>query len=148
MPVSRRVLSTLAKAMDARLLLDLGTFTGYSSIAMALATADDAKVICCEPDPRYAAHAREWWAKAGCESKMEMHEIGAEELVQFLLHRGASTSLERSTDGATALSIALTRNHRSIVTRLVNTRGPLPLSGGSGSGSRGRPAKSSGRKKK
>ena len=75
-------------------------------------------------------------------------EIGAEELVQFLLNRGASTSLERGTDGATALSIALTRNHRSIVTRLVNTRGPLPLSGGSGSGSRGRPAKSSGRKKK
>ena len=68
-----RVLATIARAMDARKLLDLGTFTGYSSIAMALATADDAKVICCEPATEYARHARDWWHKAGCASKMEMH---------------------------------------------------------------------------
>ena len=68
-----RVLSTLARAVDARKMIDIGTFTGYSSIAMALATADDAKVICCEPDANYARHARDWWMKAGCANKMEMH---------------------------------------------------------------------------
>ena len=50
-----RVLATLVRALDARRILDLGTFTGYSSIAMALAAADDAKVTCCEPQRRRAA---------------------------------------------------------------------------------------------
>jgi hypothetical protein len=71
-----RVLSTLARAMDARKMLDLGTFTGYSSIAMALATADDARVICCEPDTKFSHYARDWWTKAGCAGKMEMHVRG------------------------------------------------------------------------
>lgn len=45
-----RVLATLVRSMDARRILDLGTFIGYSSIAMALVAADDAKISCCEPD--------------------------------------------------------------------------------------------------
>ena len=89
-----RVLSTLATAMDARKMLDLGTFTGYSSIAMALATADDARVICCETDVQYSRHARDWWLKAGCASKMEMHEIGAEELMQQMLDNGEAGTVD------------------------------------------------------
>ena len=89
-----RVLSTIATAMDARKMLDLGTFTGYSSIAMALATADDAKVICCEPDTQYSRHARDWWLKAGCAAKMEMHEIGAEELMSTMLANGEGGTVD------------------------------------------------------
>ena len=86
-----RVLATLAKALDARKMLDLGTFTGYSSIAMALATADDAKVIACEPDKKYADDARDWWLKAGCSGKMEMHDDkDAETLMKQLLEDPAA----------------------------------------------------------
>ena len=83
-----RVLSTLVRAMDARRILDLGSFTGYSSIAMALSTADDAKLACCEPDREYARSARDWWIKSGVSSKMKMHECGAEEMMQTLLDHG------------------------------------------------------------
>jgi predicted O-methyltransferase YrrM len=89
-----RVLGAVAMAMDARNILDLGTFTGYSSIAMALATADDARVVCCEPDPRYASHARDWWRKAGVEQKMEMHEVPAEVLLQRLLDEGRAGTFD------------------------------------------------------
>lgn len=89
-----RVLSTIASAVDARKLLDLGTFTGYSSIAMALATADDARVICCEPDSKYAKHARDWWLKAGCQSKMEMHEIPAQQLMQRMIDNGEAGTVD------------------------------------------------------
>jgi predicted O-methyltransferase YrrM len=89
-----RVLSTIARATDARKMLDLGTFTGYSSIAMALATADDARVICCEPAADYARHARDWWLKAGCASKMEMHECRAEELMQKMLDNGEAGTVD------------------------------------------------------
>jgi len=85
-----RVLSTVARALDARKLIDIGTFTGYSSIAMALATADDARVICCEPDTQYSRHARDWWLKAGCANKMEMHETDGESLLTELLAQGGA----------------------------------------------------------
>jgi len=80
-----RVLATLACAADARTIIDLGTFTGYSSIAMGLASAADARVICCETDETYARHARDWWDKAGVADKMEMHETPAQELMPRLL---------------------------------------------------------------
>jgi len=89
-----RVLSTLAAALDARKLLDLGTFTGYSSIAMALAAADDAKVICCEPDTTAARSARDWWIKAGVAAKMEMHETKAEALLDRLIADGSGPSFD------------------------------------------------------
>ena len=83
-----RILGTLVRAMDARRILDLGTFTGYSSIAMALAAAEDARVVCCEPQAQYARMARDWWMKAGCQAKLEMHEVGAEELMASRLEAG------------------------------------------------------------
>jgi len=89
-----RVLSTLVRAMDARRILDLGTFTGYSSIAMALAAADDAAVACCEPDTEYARSARDWWLKSGVSSKMQMYECGAEEMMQRLLDNGEGGAVD------------------------------------------------------
>ena len=88
-----RVLAALVRALDARSILDLGTFTGYSSIAMALAAADDAKVTCCEPQRRYANDARNWWLKAGVSAKMEMHECDAVELLRKLLQQVTSPPL-------------------------------------------------------
>ena len=89
-----RVLATLVRALDARRILDLGTFTGYSSIAMALAAADDAKVTCCEPQRRYANDARDWWLKAGVSAKMEMHEKDAVDLLKEMLANGEAASVD------------------------------------------------------
>mmetsp|Transcript_118528 Transcript_118528/g.215576 ORF Transcript_118528/g.215576 Transcript_118528/m.215576 type:complete len:423 (-) Transcript_118528:52-1320(-) len=89
-----RVLSTVAKALDARKILDLGTYTGYSSIAMALATASDSRVICCEPEDKFAKLAEEWWKKAGCESKMEMHGVKAQQLMNRMLDRGEAGTVD------------------------------------------------------
>lgn len=89
-----RVLSVLVKSLDARKILDLGTFTGYSSIAMALAAADSAKVICCEPQQWPARAARDWWLKAGVSSKCEMHETKAQVLLQQMLDNGEEGSVD------------------------------------------------------
>lgn len=89
-----RVLSTIAKALDARKMLDLGTYTGYSSISMALATADDARVICAEPDTTAGKYALEWWEKAGCTAKMEMNQITAQELMKQMLDKGEAGTVD------------------------------------------------------
>ena len=52
------------------------------------------EVVCCEPDPRYASHARDWWRKAGVERKMEMHEVPAEALLQRLLDEGRAGTFD------------------------------------------------------
>jgi len=87
-------ISTIANAMDARRILDLGTFTGYSSIALALATAPDARIVCCEPNEGYSRKAQRWWREAGVAEKMEMHEVRAEELLQRLLDEGRAGSFD------------------------------------------------------
>jgi predicted O-methyltransferase YrrM len=89
-----KALSTLAHALDARKMLDLGTFCGFSSMAMALESANDAKVICCEPNAGYAQRARTWWDKAGCANKMTMHETDAESLMHTLLENGEEETFD------------------------------------------------------
>ena len=44
--------------------------------------------MCCEPQAQYARMARDWWMKAGCQAKLEMHEVGAEELMASRLEAG------------------------------------------------------------
>lgn len=89
-----RVLATVAKALDARKILDLGTYTGYSSISMALATASDARVVCCEPVVKWAKLAKEWWGEAGCASKMEMHTVTAQQLMGRMLDNGEAGTVD------------------------------------------------------
>jgi len=89
-----RVLAALARSIDARRILDLGTFCGYSSIAMALATSDTTQVICAEPQANYAREAVNWWKKAGVSSKMEMHVTTAETLMDRLIQEGGSGSFD------------------------------------------------------
>src|SRR6188768_1644985 len=47
-PEEGAFLAMLAQLMGARRCLEIGTFTGYSSIAVALALPDDARVVCCD----------------------------------------------------------------------------------------------------
>lgn len=50
--------------------MQVGTFTGYSSIAMALALPPGSTLLACDRDPRAMALAREYWDKAGVADKV------------------------------------------------------------------------------
>lgn len=89
-----RVLSVVALGLDARKMIDLGTFTGYSSLAMALPTATDARVICSEKDSNWADKAEAWWKKANCSDKMEMHVIDADKLLQNMIENDESGTVD------------------------------------------------------
>jgi caffeoyl-CoA O-methyltransferase len=54
-------LRTLVRATGARRVLELGTFTGYSALAMAEGLPDDGEVITCDIDPEKTAIARQHW---------------------------------------------------------------------------------------
>lgn len=63
-PLEGAFLKVMALAVGAKRVLEIGTFTGYSALAMAEALPDDGTVLTCEIDPDSAAFARRYWDKS------------------------------------------------------------------------------------
>ncbi len=57
-------LNTLAFAIGARRILEVGTFVGYSSLMMASALPDDGELITCDVDPDFTSIARRYWGQS------------------------------------------------------------------------------------
>jgi caffeoyl-CoA O-methyltransferase len=69
-----RLLQLLVRLMQAKCVLDLGTFTGYSALSIAEALAQDACVMTCDKDPRVLAVAASFFARSEHGSKIKMIE--------------------------------------------------------------------------
>lgn len=65
-------LDVLIGALAPALCIEIGTFTGYSSLAIARALGPDAKLICCDVSEEWTAVAREHWEAAGVSDKIEL----------------------------------------------------------------------------
>jgi caffeoyl-CoA O-methyltransferase len=65
-------LKVMALAVGAKRVLEIGTFTGYSALAMAEALPDEGTVLTCEIDPDSAAFARRFWNKSSHGKKIEV----------------------------------------------------------------------------
>jgi caffeoyl-CoA O-methyltransferase len=66
-----RFLGVLVHAVRARRVLELGTFTGYSSISMALALPSDGRVISCDVNEETTAIARRYAEEAGVSDRID-----------------------------------------------------------------------------
>ena len=64
-PEQGQFLALLVQITGAKNILELGTFTGNSSLAMGLALPIDGQIITCDMEPDYTNIAREYWIKAG-----------------------------------------------------------------------------------
>jgi len=64
-------LGALVRSVGAKRILELGTFTGYSSISMALALSDGGRVITCDVDPETTEIARRYAQEAGVADRIE-----------------------------------------------------------------------------
>ena len=63
-PLEGAFLKVMALAVNAKRVLEIGTFTGYSTLAIAEALSDDGTVLTCEIDADSAAFARRYWEKS------------------------------------------------------------------------------------
>jgi len=70
-PEQGHFLAFLIRLSGARRLLELGTFTGYSALAMALALPADGYLVTCEIDDAYATIGSFYWERAGMGAKIE-----------------------------------------------------------------------------
>jgi len=89
-PEQGAFLAFLAKAIGAKRTLEIGTFTGYSALSVALALPPDGRVTALDVSREFTDKARGYWKKAGMESKIEVR-LGP-----------ALESLDRMADGREA----------------------------------------------
>ena len=77
-------LAALVRLSRAKRILELGTFTGYSSISMASALPDDGRIVTCDVDPEATAIARRYMDESGHGDKIEIKLGPALETIQTL----------------------------------------------------------------
>jgi caffeoyl-CoA O-methyltransferase len=83
-PDQAALMQALVRAIGAKRCLEIGTFTGYSSLAVALALPADGKLVCCDMSEEWTAIARRFWKKAGVQKKIRLHLAPALETLKKL----------------------------------------------------------------
>jgi len=78
----------LAKLVGAKRCIEIGVFTGYSSISVALALPPDGRIIACDVSEEWTSVARKYWEKAGVASKIELRLGPAVQTLDGLLAKG------------------------------------------------------------
>ena len=71
-PEQGQFMGLLVELIGARLCLELGTFTGYSALAIAHALPPDGRLICCDIDAEATALAERYWAEAGLADRIQL----------------------------------------------------------------------------
>ena len=71
-PEQGRFMTMLAELTGASRAIEVGTFTGYSSICVARGLADDGTLLCCDVSEEWTSMARKYWQRAGLTEKIEL----------------------------------------------------------------------------
>jgi O-methyltransferase len=87
-PEQAQFMALLTRLLGVRRYLEIGTYTGYSALAIALAMEPDGRVVTCEIDEAIATTAKRHWRHAGVADKIEL-QLGPalETLDDMLAHR-------------------------------------------------------------
>ena len=65
-------MALLVQAIGARRCLEIGTYTGYSALAVALALPQDGTIVCCDRSEEWTAIGKPFWTKAGVAKKIDL----------------------------------------------------------------------------
>jgi predicted O-methyltransferase YrrM len=84
----------LLKLMQAKNVLELGTFTGYTTLALALALPDEGKVITCDINSEWTQKAYKFWSAAKQDHKITLRLAPALETMENLLKEGYQNQLD------------------------------------------------------
>ena len=78
------LLTMLVRITGARQAVEVGTFTGYSSICIARGLPDDGHLLCCDVSEEWTAIARRYWERAGVADRIELRIAAAVETLRSL----------------------------------------------------------------
>lgn len=87
-PEQGRLMALFAQMLGAKRYLELGTFTGYSSLAILLAMGEDGHATCCDVSEQYTNEARAAWREAGVEKRVDLRIARALRSLEALRDEG------------------------------------------------------------
>jgi caffeoyl-CoA O-methyltransferase len=91
-PEQGQFMALLARLAGARRCIEVGVFTGYSSLCVAAAIPDDGRIVACDVSERWTSIARRYWEEAGVARKIDLRLAPALETLDALVAEGQSGS--------------------------------------------------------
>lgn len=87
-------LAMLVRLTSAKRIVEVGTFTGYSALAMALALPEDGMIIACDVSQEWTSIGQEFWKQAGVSDRIDLRIAHATETLAALVAAGQSGSFD------------------------------------------------------
>ena len=89
-PEQGQLMRMLTGLVGARRAIEVGVFTGYSALCVALALPADGELVACDVNEEWTAIARRYWSEAGVASKIRLHLAPADRTLDALVREGRS----------------------------------------------------------
>lgn len=93
-PDQGQFLQLLVQMIGARKTIEVGVFTGYSSLAVALALPAEGRIVACDINEDYTSLARRAWTEAGVAEKIDLRIAPATETLQGLVAEGRAGTFD------------------------------------------------------
>lgn len=87
-PEQGALMANLIRLMSAKKTIEIGTFTGYSALAVALALPDDGKIVACDISEEWTSVGKKKWEQAGVGDKIDLRIAPALETLEGLMAEG------------------------------------------------------------
>lgn len=93
-PEQGQFMALLVRLMGARSCLEIGVYTGYSALSIALALPGDGRLVACDISEEWAAVARRYWEAAGVADRIDLRLAPALQTLDSLLAAGRAGSFD------------------------------------------------------
>lgn len=93
-PEQGQFMALLVQLMGVKKALEVGVFTGYSALRVALALPADGRLVACDVSEEYTTIARRYWQQAGVADKIKLHLAPAVETLNHLLESGEAGTFD------------------------------------------------------
>ena len=93
-PEQGQFMALLVELTGARKCLEVGTFTGYSTLSVALALPEDGQIVACDISEEFTSRAKPYWQKAGVAGKIDLRLGPALETLDALIADGESGAFD------------------------------------------------------
>jgi caffeoyl-CoA O-methyltransferase len=93
-PEQGQLMALLAKLVNAKRCIEIGVFTGYSALVVALALPDDGRIVACDVNEEWTSIGRRYWKEAGVDHKIDLRLQPALRTLDSLIAAGESGSYD------------------------------------------------------
>jgi predicted O-methyltransferase YrrM len=87
-------MALLMHLIGARRTIEVGVYTGYSALAVALALPEDGRIVACDINPEWTSVARRYWREAGVDHKIDLRLAPALVTLDHLIESGLGNQFD------------------------------------------------------